>query len=254
MQLGLVTYNIAKDWDLPTLLANCEEVGLAGVELRTTHAHGVEPSLDGASRAEVRRRFADSPVALWALGTTCEFDSPEPAEVAAQIETARQFIGLAADVGARGVKVRPNKLHEGIAPEDTCRQIGASLAVVGAAAAEAGVSVFVEVHGRGTCDPKLVQLMLDACGHPSVGACWNSNPNEFEISGGSIAAAFGLLADDVTSVHINELWKPEYPWAELFALLDAAGYDGLTLAEIPDSPDPLRLLRYYRALWSAYQP
>ena len=38
MKLGLVTYNLAKDWDLGTIIANCEETGFSGVELRTTHA------------------------------------------------------------------------------------------------------------------------------------------------------------------------------------------------------------------------
>ena len=42
MNLGLVTYNLARDWDLPTLIRNCEETGFHAVELRTTHAHGVE--------------------------------------------------------------------------------------------------------------------------------------------------------------------------------------------------------------------
>jgi hypothetical protein len=44
-QLGLVTYNIAAAWDLPTVLKVCKDVGLAAVEFRTTHKHGVEPSL-----------------------------------------------------------------------------------------------------------------------------------------------------------------------------------------------------------------
>ena len=33
-----------------------------------------------------------------------------------------------------------------------------------------------------------------------------------------------------------------------------AVHDGYTLAEIPESPDPERVLRYFRALWLAYQP
>ena len=42
LKLGTVTYNIAKDWDLPTLIKNLTEAGFDGVELRTTHKHGVE--------------------------------------------------------------------------------------------------------------------------------------------------------------------------------------------------------------------
>ncbi len=51
-RLGLVTYNLAANWDLPSLLKACKATGVSPVELRTTHKHGVEPSLskDGARR------------------------------------------------------------------------------------------------------------------------------------------------------------------------------------------------------------
>ena len=48
---------------------------------------------------------------------------------------------------------------------------------------------------------------------------------------------------------VNRLADESYPWRELLALLREAGYDRFTLAEIQDSPDRERLLRYYRALW-----
>ena len=71
-QLGIVTYNISIDWDLPTILARLEKLGYAGVELHTGHAHKVEVSLTRQERDEARRRFADSPVALAGLGSTFE--------------------------------------------------------------------------------------------------------------------------------------------------------------------------------------
>ena len=45
MNLGLVTYNLAKGWDIETIISRCEASGFEAVELRTTHAHGVEVSL-----------------------------------------------------------------------------------------------------------------------------------------------------------------------------------------------------------------
>jgi hypothetical protein len=64
MKLGTVTYNLAKDWDIATIIKNCAEAKFQGVELRTTHAHGVEVSLSKQQRAEVKKRFQDSPVEL----------------------------------------------------------------------------------------------------------------------------------------------------------------------------------------------
>src|SRR5438093_10753406 len=64
MRLGTVTYNLAKDWDVPTIIRHCEEAKFQGVELRTTHAHGVEVQLTQVQRADVKKRFADSTVEL----------------------------------------------------------------------------------------------------------------------------------------------------------------------------------------------
>src|SRR4051812_7060241 len=75
LKLAIVTYNIGKDWDGPTIIKNLTEVGFDAVEQRKTHKHGVEITLPAAARAEVRKRFADSPIAIGGLGPTCEFHS-----------------------------------------------------------------------------------------------------------------------------------------------------------------------------------
>ena len=77
MRMGLVTYLWGQDWELPTLIANCEKSGQLGVETRTQHAHGVEPTLSAAERREVKKRFADSPVELLGPGTNQDYDDPE---------------------------------------------------------------------------------------------------------------------------------------------------------------------------------
>lgn len=49
MKLGIVTYMIAAEWDIETIIENCEKIGYSGVELRTTHKHGVEVALSKGS-------------------------------------------------------------------------------------------------------------------------------------------------------------------------------------------------------------
>ena len=72
MKLGLVTYNIAKEWDIPTIIERCEATGFQGVELRTTHAHNVEVNLSAAERRNVRNQFEDSAIELAGLGSAFE--------------------------------------------------------------------------------------------------------------------------------------------------------------------------------------
>ena len=145
-KLGLVTYNLAKDWDIATIIKNCEATGFEAVELRTTHQHGVEPALDAAARAEVRKRFADSKVRLLSLGTTCEFHSPDAAVVRKNVEECKRFLELARDLGCVGIKVRPNGIPAEVPEEKTIAQIGAALRECGEAGA--GVEIWVEVHGK----------------------------------------------------------------------------------------------------------
>src|SRR5262252_9999077 len=98
-KLGTVTYNLAKDWDVPTIIKNCEATGFEAVELRTTHKHGVEPSIDAATRADVKKRFADSKVRLLSLGTVCEFHAVDPAVLKKNVDECRSFLELARDLG-----------------------------------------------------------------------------------------------------------------------------------------------------------
>jgi xylose isomerase-like TIM barrel protein len=250
-KLGLVTYQLAQDWDIETIIKNCEATSFEGVELRTRHRHGVEPSIGKAERAEVRKRFEDSHLRLVSLGSTCEYESPDQAAVDRNTEETRRFCELARDVGAMGVKVRPNGFPKDVPPEKTLDQIGRALARCGDAARDLGVEIWLEVHGQGTELPQNIRRIMEACRHPSVGICWNSN--DTDVVGGSVKSSFELLKPWLRSCHINELWRRQYPWPELFGLLRSVGYTRYTFAEIPWSCEPIRLMRYYRALWESYR-
>lgn len=248
-RLGLVTYNLAKDWDIPTIINRCSTAGFEAVELRTTHAHGVEPMLGRVERERVKQQFSESSIRLLSLGTVCEYHAVDAGEVRRNIELTRDFVRLAADVGAVGVKVRPNGLQEdrGVPRSKTLTQIGLALRECGEFAVGYGVEVWLEVHGRGTNDLRCIKTIMEAVAHDNVGVCWNSNATDVE--NGSVKANFNLVKNWIRSVHINELYLESYPWLELFNLLKEHGYQGYCLAEIPESPEPERLMKYYRALW-----
>jgi sugar phosphate isomerase/epimerase len=251
-QLGIVTYNIARDWDLARLLARLEALSYEGVELRTTHAHKVEVALTKEQREEVRKRFQDSPVQLAGLGSVFEYQALDPAVVKRNIDGTREYVRLAHDIGAPGVKVRPNGIPRGADLDATLRQIGRALHEVGEDAAGFGIEIRVEVHGAVTSDLANFAKILKYADHPNVYACWNSNAED--VKNGSIRETFALVASRIREVHLHDLTDETYPWRELFRLLKAAEYQGFTLAEISESTDPERVLRYFRSLWLAYQP
>lgn len=247
MKLGIVTYMWGAEWDLPTLIKNCTDTGFEGVELRTTHKHGVEVTLSPEERRQVRKRFDDSPVKFVGPGTACEFQNPDAAVVRQNVELAKKFVELSHDIGGSGVKVRPNGFVKGEDRGRTIDRIGKALRECGEYAAGYGQQIRVEVHGNGTSDPAVIRQIMDAAGHDSVVVCWNSNPAE--TVDGSLARNFGLLKARLGgTVHIHDLYD-DYPYRELFALLRKQDYDGYCLSESPATPDTLRVMRYYRMLF-----
>ncbi len=252
-KLGLVTYNVPSTWDLPTILKVCKEVGVAAVECRTTHKHGVEPSLTAEQRGDVKKQFADAGVVFWGCGSVCEFHATDPAVVKKNIEDCKQFVGLVKDIGGKGVKVRPNGVPKDADPLKTFEQIGKALTECGKAAADAGVEIWVEVHGAVTQVPKNVKLFMDACESKSVGLTWNSNATDVENK--SVKASFELLKPWIRSCHINDLEndaKGTYPYRELFSLLRGIGYDRYTMCEVGKAypvAEGTEFLKKYKELW-----
>lgn len=251
LKLGLVTYNWGKDWDVPTIIKNCEATGFAGVELRSTHKHGVEIDTTAAQRAQVKQMFADSNVELVGLGSACEYHAVDPAVLQKNIEETKAFVKLCKDVGGSGVKVRPNGLPKERSIPETLEQIGKSLNIVGQFAADYGVQIRVEVHGRGTAEIPHMKTIMDIADHPNVAVCWNCNPQD--LQGEGLAHNYQLLKSRMGTVHIHDLRDNSYPWKELFPMLkqtDVPSFTGWALLEDGKVPqDIVAAMKQNHELW-----
>ena len=249
MQFGLVTYLWGKDWDLPTLIKNCEKTNFLGVELRTRHNHGVESNLNKQQRSEVKKRFNDSAVTLVGLGTNYAFHYPDQAELRRNIENAKQYIKLSSDVGGSGVKVKPNDLPKNIPHEKTIEQISTSLNELGAFAADLGQEVRLEVHG--SCSPlPVIKSIMDVADHPNVGVCWNCNSED--LDGRGLEYNFNLVKSRFgDTVHVRELNFGDYPYQELINLLVGMNYHGWVLLEARTDPqDKIAAMNEQRIVWN----
>ncbi|MDP4223945.1 MAG: sugar phosphate isomerase/epimerase family protein [Bacteroidota bacterium] len=235
MRFGLVTYMWGFDWDLPTLISNCEKTGYQGVELRTQHAHKVEINLTPAQRAEVRKRFTDSSVKCVGYGSNFEFHSPDPKQLRENIEQAKEYIRLCQDIGATGLKVKPNDLPEEVPREKTIAQIGASLNELGKYARDFGQLIRVEVHGNLTQELPNMKAIFDHVTEPNVLINWNSNDQDLLPPGleGNFNMVRKWLGD---TVHVRELNIGDYPYQHLFDLLTGIDYKGWILLEARTEP------------------
>ncbi len=252
---GLVTYMWGADWDLPTLLENCRKSNCPGVELRTTHAHKVEPELNDQQRADVAKRFGDSGVTCVGIGSDERFDNPDPAVVKKAIERSKEFIRLSHDIGGSGVKVKPDRFWPNVEKAKTIEQIGKALNELGEYAAGFGQQVRLEVHGQ-CAELPTIKAIMDVASDENVAVCWNSNKTDLAGSGTpaeNLAKNLDLVRKRFgTTCHIHELASPDYPFQELLSALVKSKWEGWCLMENASKPaDRVAAMAAERKLFDA---
>ncbi len=211
-RFGFTTYQWGKDWDIPTLIANCSKARAFGVELRTSqsYAHGVELELDEQQRREVRKKFEDSPVKLIGIASGERYDSPDAAKLEAAIENTKGYIKLSRDVGSSGVRVFPNSFHDGVPKDKTIEQISNSMNIVGAFAGDYGQQVRLEAHGNVGELPTL-RAIMDRVDQSSVRIKLNSDKRDNK--GNRFEHNFGLVKDLLgDTLHLHNLKDTGFPY------------------------------------------
>jgi hypothetical protein len=249
-RFGWTTYQWGKDWDIPTLIANCGKAQVFGVELRTSqsYAHGVELELSAQQRREVKKRFEDSPLTLVGLATSERYDSPESAKLKTAIENTKSYIKLSRDIGGSGVRVFPNSFHDGVPREKTIEQISSALNILGAFAADYGQQVRLEAHGNAGELPTL-RAIMDQVDQPSVRLKLNSDKRD--TGGNGFEHNFNLVKDLLgDTLHLHNLKNAEFPYQLQMDLLVKMGWGGWQLLEISDKvPDRVQALIEQRRIW-----
>ena len=243
LKLGLMTYRVGMKWDIDTIIKNLTEAKYEHVELRQTHAHGVEIQLSAAERAAVKKRFQDAGLAI-SLASGYRYNSSDPSVLKKNIVETKEYILLAHDVGALGIRVFGDDAKD----DAMLKQIGDSLAEVGEFAHQNGVQIRVCDDGPALA---MIKKNIDASKSPYVYVNWNCPMSDME--GDGFEANFKTVRGRIGNVHLRDLYN-EYPWRLFFSLLSRSGYTGYCDAEIPAfEGDVIRALKYYRSLFLALQ-
>jgi sugar phosphate isomerase/epimerase len=252
LKLGLMTYLIGSQWDLDTIIKNCTQTKFLHAELRTTQKHGVELMLNKSQRQDVKKKIADSALEAISLASAYQYHSPDQKILRENIEGTKEYLQLAADVGALGIRVFPNDLPDSVPEEKTMEQIGKSLAEVAKAGNDLGVEVRVEVHGRKTNQVHVIRKIVDYSQSPYVYVIWNCLRED--LLGEGFQANYNMLKDRIKVLHMRDLYLEDYPYRELFRLLRADGFTGYCDCEVSRvSCEPIEFMKYYRAMFLAYQ-
>jgi hypothetical protein len=249
-RFGFTTYQWGKDWDIPTLIANCCKAQVFGVELRTSlsYAHGVELNLNTQQRREVKNRFKDSPVKLVGIATSERYDSPDPVKLKTAIENTKAYTKLSKDIGGSGVRVFPNSFHNGVQREKTIEQISSSLNIVGAFAADYGQQIRLEAHGSAG-ELRTLKAIMDHVVQPNVRVKLNSDKKD--TKGEGFEHNFNLVKDFLgDTLHLHNLKDAGFPYQLQMDLLVKMGWNGWQLLEVSDKvPDRIQALIEQRQIW-----
>jgi sugar phosphate isomerase/epimerase len=220
------------------------------VELRTSsnYAHGVEVTLAAAQRAQVKQRFADSPVQIVSIACSERMDWPEPDRLQTAIDAAKTHLPLSHDVGCDVLRVFPNQFHRDVPREKTIEQIARALDELGNFAAGLGQEVSLEAHGPAGELPTM-RAIVDRVTQPNVRVRLNCDARD--VQGEGFVANFNLVKDFLSRIiHLHDLSDPRYPYQQIVDLLHKAGWEGWALSERGDTvPDRVRALTAERQAW-----
>lgn len=250
MRFGFTTYLWGREWDIPTIIANCTKLKFHGVEMRVEmkSAHKVELELDAAQRREVKKRFAGSPVKVLGLATGERFDSPDPAKLQASVEKAKRYLQLSHDIGGRGIRVFPNDFQKNMPQEATVAQVAKSLRELARTAADLKQLVRLENHGSAGRLTTL-KLIMDQVPEKSVVVKLNSDVKD--AVDGSFEKNFNLVKGRLgDTLHAHDMLAPGFPYQQQVDLLMDMGWDGWWLPEMDGkSPDAVAGLEQQRVKW-----
>ncbi len=252
LRFGLATYQWGMDWDIPTLIANCTKAGVLGIEPRTSskYAHGIELELSAEKRADVNKRFADSPVKIVSIACGERMDWPDPDKLAASVEACKGFLKLSHDVGSSVLRVFPNQFHPNVPHEKTIGQIAKTLNDLGPFAADLGQELSLEAHGPAGELPTMQAVMAQVT-QRNVRVRLNCDARDTQGKG--FEENFNGVKPYLSRIiHLHGLKDVKYPYQLMVDLLIKANWDGWALMENSDKvPDRVQALIEQRELWEA---
>jgi sugar phosphate isomerase/epimerase len=247
MKLSLLTFAIAREWEMDKLIEISKKLGFAGIEFRTDqkHKHGVELDTGKETRKMIKDKLHDAYLEAVGIATPCRFEYSDAGRRRENIERTKSFIELASDIEAPYVRVFGNEFEEGADRDETIKWVGESLGELINFGRPYGVEVLLEMHGDLNFW-KYTKNVLKHTGISDAGAVYNSDLRD--KVGDSIKGTYSQVKHLIKHVHMHDFIL-DYPYKELFQLLKDDKYNGYLSAEIRESADAEKVLAYYAKLY-----
>jgi sugar phosphate isomerase/epimerase len=215
-------------WTLERVLKIAASSGYDAIELR--FLEGEEslwklPAFQGAALQESAGMIADHGISVACVGTSCRFHSPDPKERAQWVEEGVRMAGLAAALGAPGIRVFGDKIQPGADRDSTRAWIAEGIRELAERTQEESARVWLETHGNFASSAETMAIITQSS-RQDVGVVWDpanafTDGQEQPLQG---VRAFGTF---LQHVHLRDVECRNGQWEPVLA-----GEGKLGLSEI----------------------
>jgi len=241
---------------LQALIETAQRTGYQGLEFRVEwdHKHGIELGATPAQLQAARQALSEGGIAAACIATSVKFNSPDRAEHLPQRETLRQYIALAAEVGAPYLRTFSDSVPE---EDEAARNAVLSLAAESYAsvddwAQQHGIEVLVETHTnmRGNW----ARQIIDEAQAPSLQVLWHIGHHLRR--GQSVDEAYQYIKGHVRHLHFsvrsgNEV-VTDADNQRTFELLAPTGFTGFFSVEVINPEDPEAVLAHHMTKFNQF--
>jgi len=201
MKYSFMTFS-CPELTLDEALAVARKYGYDGIEPRVSadHKHGIEYDANAAQRAEVRKKAADSGIALCCIATSCRY--ADPALVEQSVADTRRAIDLAADLDIPVIRVFGGMVPDGMEREEAVARVSGALSSVADYAQARRVTVCVETHDS-WCDPDDLAEVIRIVNQPSIAVNWDIM-HPVRVANKTIGESFEALKPWIRHIHCHD--------------------------------------------------
>lgn len=180
-----------------------------------------------------------SAVSIYTIGIRARMAQPTPELQAAEVQTVRNWLGVAERLGAAHIRVFGGAIPKGATEEQAVAWAVATLKLCAEEAAKKGITLGVEDDGGITTNADRTVEIVKGAASPWVGI--NLDIGNFPNNAYSQVEMCAPYATNVhfkSQVHLDHQAQPA-DWARILKILGNAGYRGYLALEYEATDDPL---------------
>ncbi len=259
-KLGIIHYNLPKEWSLADFFAYCRDTGFEYMELSVADIWDeTDPAADPKAGAERVRAMVDSHgLKVSALSSGNDFVLLDEAEIASQVERIQRICEAAPLLGTRIIRTEGGRPKDEVPESRYVEAMAGCLKRCLPFVEPAGIKLAVDNHGLVTNNADLQVELFKTVGSKNVGA--NLDTMNYRWAGNDLAEIdrfYEIIAPYVFHVHLKDgrgsltdyvgevLGEGEINLTHAVDCLNKAGYDGVYCAEYEGKlPTPEGYARY----------